>query len=120
MKNDSAPNDASSADTHDPTAGHALNVVAGTIVEVTDQQWLAPFPQVQASQESIGDTLDSPATLRDRFLDVLDTDDRPLLKRIALDLVNSKNPLPGMTCEKLGLPPRSTYGAAARQVLAAL
>ena len=98
----------------------ALNPTAGAIVDATLQQWSTPLAQAQASPDSIRDTSNSPSELRDRFLNVLDCDDHPLLKRIALDLVRSGNPLPGMTCEKLGLPPRSTYGAAARHVLAHL
>ena len=119
MKNHSASNETSSTNGHDPTADDALRPAAVAIVEVTDRQWRTSLLQAQASPDSTPDTLNSPSELRDRFLTVLDSDDYPLLKRIALDLVRSRNPLPGMTCEKLGLPLGSTYGAAARHVLAA-
>ena len=118
MKNDSTSNEASSANDRGPTPTHAFNPAAAAVVEVTQQQWRTPLLQVHSSAESTRGTANAPPTLRDRFLNVLDSDDYALLKRIALDLVESRNPLPGMTCEKLGLPPRSTYGAAARQVLA--
>lgn len=55
--------------------------------------------------------------LRDQFLDALDADDRALFTQLAIDLTGCMNPLPGMTCDQLGLPIGSTYGSAARQVL---
>jgi hypothetical protein len=58
----------------------------------------------------------SPA-MRDRFLAALDAGDRVLSSRLAVNLTGCTNPLPGMTCEQLGLPIGSTYGAAARRVL---
>ena len=120
VKNHSASNETSSPNSHDPTANAASTPIAVGIVDVTHRQWRTPLLQAQASLDSIRDTFNSPSELRDRFLNVLDSDDHSLLKRIALDLVRSRNPLPGMTCEKLGLPLRSTYGAAARHVLACL
>ena len=59
----------------------------------------------------------SPA-LRDRFLGALDAGDAALAYRLAGDLSGCGNPLPGMTCLALQLPPGSTYGRAARQLLA--
>jgi hypothetical protein len=57
--------------------------------------------------------------LRDRFLCALGSPiDRGTTIRLAQDLVDSCNPLPGTTCEELGLPSNSTYGQAARWILA--
>ena len=55
--------------------------------------------------------------LRDQFLAALDADDRALFTQLALGLTGCMNPLPGMTCDQLGLPIGSTYGSAARHVL---
>jgi hypothetical protein len=60
----------------------------------------------------------APADLRDRFLNSLDAEDRALSLRLAADLSNCMNPLPGMACNQLGLALGSTYGSAARHVLA--
>jgi hypothetical protein len=57
------------------------------------------------------------ASIRDQFLAALDADDRALSTRLALNLTGCMNPLPGMTCDQLGLPIGSTYGSAARRVL---
>jgi hypothetical protein len=57
------------------------------------------------------------AALRDRFLGALDADDRSLSTELALGLTACTNPLPGMTCQQLGLPIGSTYGSAAQRVL---
>jgi len=56
-------------------------------------------------------------TMRDQFLVALDTDDRALSTELALNLAGCLNPLPGMTCNQLGLPIGSTYGSAARHIL---
>jgi hypothetical protein len=58
----------------------------------------------------------SPA-IRDEFLAALDADDRKLSTRLAMKLTGCTNPLPGMTCDMLGLPIGSTYGSAASRVL---
>ena len=58
----------------------------------------------------------SPA-MRDRFLDALDAGDRTLSAELARNLTDCVNPLPGMTCDQLGLPIGSTYASAARRVL---
>jgi hypothetical protein len=58
----------------------------------------------------------SPA-MRDRFLDALDAGDRTLSAELARNLTGCVNPLPGMTCDQLGLPIGSTYASAARRVL---
>jgi len=57
------------------------------------------------------------AALRDRFLGALDADDRSLSTELAIGLTTCMNPLPGMTCQQLGLPIGSTYGSAAQRVL---
>jgi hypothetical protein len=57
------------------------------------------------------------AAIRDRFLGALDADDRTLSTELAHGLTCCNNPLPGMTCDQLGLPKGSTYGMAARHVL---
>jgi hypothetical protein len=59
----------------------------------------------------------APPAARDQFLDALDAHDLALSARLALHLTDCMNPLPGMTCSDLGLPPGSTYGSAARHVL---
>ncbi len=56
--------------------------------------------------------------LRDRFLLSLEAPANRLLSvQLALSLLGCRNPLPGMTCEALGLVGQSTYGCAARRVL---
>ena len=59
----------------------------------------------------------APPAIRDQFLGALDANDRVLSTTLALNLTSCNNPLPGMTCDQLGLPPGSTYGCAARRVL---
>ena len=63
------------------------------------------------------DTAYAPGPVRDRFLDALDHGDAALCSQLAANLTACKNPLPGMTCDLLGLPVGSAYGAAARHVL---
>jgi hypothetical protein len=58
----------------------------------------------------------SPA-IRDEFLRALDVNDRQLSTKLALNLTECTNPLPGITCSQLDLPVGSTYGCAARRVL---
>jgi hypothetical protein len=58
------------------------------------------------------------AAMRDAFLIALDANDRALAIRLALNLTACTNPLPGMTCNELALPAGSTYGSAARCLLA--
>ncbi|MDQ6619778.1 MAG: hypothetical protein M3Z31_08795 [Pseudomonadota bacterium] len=55
--------------------------------------------------------------MRDQFLSALDANDHALSTRLAKDLTGCLNPLPGMTCEQLALPPGSTYALAAQRVL---
>jgi len=56
--------------------------------------------------------------IRDKFLVSLDSPDRSLSVQLALALLGCGNPLPGITCNELGLPANSTYDCAARRVLA--
>jgi len=58
------------------------------------------------------------ADARDKFLAAIDSGDWQACMRMALGLTTCSNPLPGMACQQLGLPARSTYGSAARRVLA--
>jgi len=60
----------------------------------------------------------APAAVRDQFLASLDTEDWDTSRDMATNLTACGNPLPGMTCNQLGLPMGSTYGAAAKCVLA--
>jgi hypothetical protein len=55
--------------------------------------------------------------IRDQFLGALDADDGALTAQLAQSLIGCTNPLPGMTCDRLGLPNGSTYGSAATRVL---
>ena len=50
------------------------------------------------------DSLYAPAEIRDRFLIALDGTDHALSCRLALGLTGCLNPLPGLTCQQLGLP----------------
>ena len=66
---------------------------------------------------TFADKIYAPAAVRDQFLDALDACDFALSMQLARNLTGCMNPLPGMTCGQLGLPPGSTYGSAARYVL---
>lgn len=57
-------------------------------------------------------------SFRDLFLDALDRPEPERVLEIARHLVSCGNPLPSATCLALGLPAGSSYGAAARAVLA--
>ena len=70
-----------------------------------------------AVQAIVTDAHYAPAAARDQFLGALDASDLARSARLALHLTGCMNPLPGMTCGDLGLPPGSTYGSAARHVL---
>lgn len=59
----------------------------------------------------------SPA-YRDGFLAALDRHDGVTLTRLAHDLANCGNPLPSAVCVQLGIPVGSTYGFAARRIVA--
>jgi hypothetical protein len=59
----------------------------------------------------------TPPALRDRFLAALEEPNDASAVGLALHMTTSRNPLPGATCLQLGLPPGSSYGSAARQVL---
>ena len=60
----------------------------------------------------------APAAVRDRFLASLDAGDWNTTTDMAKDLTSCRNPLPGVTCNELNLPIGSTYGAAAKVILA--
>jgi hypothetical protein len=60
----------------------------------------------------------APGAVRDQFLNALDSADRVVPTELARTLQNCLNPLPGDACEQLQLPKGSTYGCAARSVLA--
>jgi hypothetical protein len=72
----------------------------------------------QDDKDNPMDTVYASPDQRDRFLNALDAQDIALCRTLAADLMNCSNALPGMTCEQLGLAPGSTYGCAARTVLA--
>ena len=59
----------------------------------------------------------TPPALRDRFLAALDESNDSSALGLAQHLTTSRNPLPGLTCQLLGLPMGSSYGSAARHVL---
>jgi hypothetical protein len=60
----------------------------------------------------------APASIRDRFLASLDIGDWQTSTAMAVNLTACGNPLPTVTCNALSLPIGSTYGAAAKRVLA--
>lgn len=66
----------------------------------------------------VPDHLYAPGAVRDRFLDAIAAHDRAASALLAANLTGCMNPLPGMTCAELGLPVGSTYGVAARHILA--
>ena len=57
-------------------------------------------------------------SVRDSFLNSLESSDRSTSVQLAHALLGCGNPLPGITCTELGLPANSTYDCAARRVLA--
>ena len=59
----------------------------------------------------------TPPDVRDRFLASLDESSMLHAATLAMHLTTSRNPLPGMTCQQLGLPVGSSYAAAAKLVL---
>lgn len=59
----------------------------------------------------------SPA-VRDGFLSALDRRDGVTLGRLARDMTGCGNPLPSAICALLGIPIGSTYGFAARRIVA--
>jgi len=78
-------------------------------------------PEASSSDCAVptSDLVYAPSELRDRFLNAVDAQDDALCDRLALDLRTCMNPLPGLTCQQLGLPIGSTYGLAARHILEA-
>lgn len=59
----------------------------------------------------------TPPGVRDQFLASLDEPNTLNAATMAKHLTTSRNPLPGMTCQQLGLPVGSSYAAAAKLVL---
>jgi hypothetical protein len=59
----------------------------------------------------------SPA-YRDGFLSALDRNDGVTLARLAQEMTSCGNPLPSVICVQLGIPVGSTYGFAARRIVA--
>jgi len=57
-------------------------------------------------------------SVRDSFLNSLESTDHSTSIQLAHALLGCGNPLPGITCTELGLPSNSTYDCAARRVLA--
>jgi hypothetical protein len=57
-------------------------------------------------------------SVRDSFLNSLESTDHSTSVQLARALLGCGNPLPGITCTELGLPSNSTYDCAARRVLA--
>ena len=64
------------------------------------------------------DTTYAHAHTRDGFLAALDRGDTIALARFARNLTGCSNPLPSSTCAQLGIPVGSTYGMAARHIIA--
>ena len=62
-------------------------------------------------------TYASPA-YRDGFLSALDRRDGATLARLARDMTGCGMPLPSTVCAQLGIPAGSTYGLAARRIVA--
>lgn len=93
-----------------PAAGDTLMSTTKTAwgLQSAAQARCAPDPQ---------DVDYAAASVRDEFLGVLDAGNRPEARRIAMHLTHCRNDLPGTTCVELGLPPGSSYGAAARRLL---
>jgi hypothetical protein len=58
------------------------------------------------------------AETRDGFLAALESGDAIALGRYARHMTGCANPLPSSTCAELGLPAGSTYGMAARSIVA--
>ena len=75
-----------------------------------------------ASREMVGpqvsDPTYAPPTVRDEFLDALARGDAARLAELAPNLTGCGNPLPSGTCAELGIPVGSTYGTAARHIIA--
>ena len=88
------------------------------VLAVTRAAWAVSAVRTSWQRNPLMDTFYAAADQRDRFLNALDAQDIELCRRLASDLSTCANALPGMTCEQLGLSPGSTYGCAARSILA--
>ena len=113
-----------------PDARRSINTTDG-LVSVIAKAWgmsQPELPYVSTTMSGGPRQADPPAVARDRgyaspklrdeFLGALESGNAPLALRLAADLTGCGNPLPGMTCIALRLPHGSTYGRAARHVLA--
>jgi hypothetical protein len=90
-----------------------INTTDG-VVSVTARAWGMGV----VDEDGARDDQYAHAATRDAFLSALDAADAPRSRALARGLVRCGNPLPGLACMELDLPPGSTYGAAARRVLA--
>jgi hypothetical protein len=97
--------------------GQVTNVLAVTIPKTALHASASNDSDGTAVKVIAPDALYAPPATRDQFLEALGASDLALSARLALHLTGCVNPLPGMTCGELGLPPGSTYGSAARHVL---
>ena len=87
--------------------------IFGDLVSVTTRD----RSSAAASARTIDDAAYAVGSVRDSFLSSLEENDLDHAASIARHLVSCSNPLPNATCIALGLPARSSYGAAARAVL---
>lgn len=98
-----------------PDAGAQLETDA--LVSVTAQHWRGEDRGPTGRAAADGADYAS-GSVRDRFLDALDSAETGPAVEIARHLLTCGNPLPSATCVALGLPSGSSYGAGARAVLA--
>jgi len=95
------------------STGAERKTIFGDLVSVTALAWSSP-----TANGRIGDDAAyAVGSVRDSFLASLEENDLDRAASIARHLVSCSNPLPNATCIALGLPARSSYGAAARAVL---
>jgi len=87
--------------------------IFGDLVSVTTLAWSSPT----ADGKIVDDAAYAVGNVRDSFLASLEENNIDRAASIARHLVSCSNPLPNATCIALGLPARSSYGAAARAVL---
>jgi len=95
------------------STGAERKTIFGDLVSVTALAWTTPSHNGKAGD----DLAYAVGSVRDSFLSSLEEDDLDRATSIARHLVTCSNPLPNATCIALGLPARSSYGAAARAVL---
>jgi hypothetical protein len=88
--------------------------IFGDLVSVTTTRHRSSATQ---GGKTADDAAYAVGSVRDSFLSSLEENDLDRAASIARHLVSCSNPLPTATCIALGLPARSSYGAAARAVL---